>query len=618
MQGGGALPSAGQDTDDTTFLTSAKLATALSSQTLFEAQVGVRGQLFDGRGSAGESRSFSAAFLDTGDSFVFWPPIGSVRALDQRYYTGRGALTWFGGAAHTLKTGAEYTRTSIDGKNEPGLTHVLVTTSRNYELYGNDGFQLPQGVGFASPSDQLTRIRNNGGAIFLQDDWQLGSDLTVNLGLRYEVDSVFDDGDNVAPRVGVSWVPDDRTVVRASWGLFYDRYRLGLADAVPGLGGYNGRTVVEANYPRLVADAVPLGPGALGILALATGDPFVLHNMFGIPTDSVVTQDNVGELTGLSPEAFIDTLNGALLDTGIPFIAVDFSPFTGFLRQDFGAPFQDEIRVDDPFKTPFNRTWSIGVEREVWRSWTAGAMYVHRAIENIMGLRVTNLSPLAREIGFPVTTDGGPVQRTYGPWYQGEYDAMILSLDTGVSDWYRMAMHYTWADATDNLLNSNLALGIATQGAGSVPTDNLDLDFDRGPSDLSVRHSFVAFGHVQLPWEVTVSAVAQATSGVYFSAAGPPIDYDGDNIFSNRPPGTTRNEFRGPKTFNLDFRVEKVVRFDQRQRLGLLAEFFNLTNAANPRLINNGFVGDDPAPDFGTTRVPLPGREMQIGLRFLF
>ena len=131
LQSGGALPSAGQDTDDTTFLTSAKLASALSSQTLFEAQVGVRGQSFDGRGSAGESRSFSAAFLDTGDSFVFGPPIGSVRALDQRYYTGRGALTWFGGAAHTLKTGAEYTRTSIDGKNEPGLTHVVVTVSSN-------------------------------------------------------------------------------------------------------------------------------------------------------------------------------------------------------------------------------------------------------------------------------------------------------------------------------------------------------------------------------------------------------------------------------------------------------------------------------------------------------
>ena len=87
---------------------------------------------------------------------------------------------------------------------------------------------------------------------------------------------------------------------------------------------------------------------------------------------------------------------------------------------------------------------------------------MHRSIQNILGVRIQKLSPLAREIGFPLTTDGGPLQRTYGPWYEGEYDAMILSLDTGSSSWYRIAMNYTLADATDNLLNSTLALGIAT------------------------------------------------------------------------------------------------------------------------------------------------------------
>ena len=223
--------------------------------------------------------------------------------------------------------------------------------------------------------------------------------------------------------------------------------------------------------------------------------------------------------------------------------------------------------------------------------------------------------PCPRLVG---STDGGPLQRTYGPWYEGEYDAVILSLDTGATDRYRMAMHYTWADATDNLLNSNLALGIGTQGAGSVPTDSLDLDFDRGPSDFSFRHSFVMSGHVVLPADVTVSAVAQATSGVYFSAVGAPIDYDGDGIASFRPPDTGRNDFRGPKTFNLDLRVEKALPIGPTGRLGLLAEFFNLTNGANPRLINNGFVGNAPAPDFGSTRVPLPGREMQLGVRCRF
>ena len=618
LTSGSALPSAGQDTDETNFLTSAKLASQLSSRALFEAQFGVRGQSFDGRGSTDESRSFSAFFLDTGRSFQFGPPIGSVRMLDQRHYTARGSLTWFVGSAHTLKGGAEYTRTTVDGVNEPGLTHVLVTTTASYDRYGNDGFQLPQGVGFLSAEDQLTRIRNNGGAFFLQDDWQLASNITVNAGVRYEIDSVFNDGDNVAPRLGVAWAADERTVVRANWGLFYDRYRLGIADAVPGFGGFDGRTVVEAGYPRLVADAIPLGPGALGILGLVTGDPFILHRTFGIPTDAVVSSDNVSELTGLSPDAFVAEVNGVLVGTGIPFIPVGFSPHTGFLTQDLGAEVEDEIRVADTLRTPFNRSWSVGVEREVWNTWTAGATYVHRSIQNIMGLRITNLSPIARDIGFPLTTDGGPIQRTYGPWYEGEYDAMILSLDTGSSSWYRAAMHYTWADATDNLLNSNLALGIATQGAGSVPTDNLDIEFDRGPSDFSVRHSFVAFGHAELPWEVTVSAVAQATSGVYFSAAGLPIDYDGDGISSSRPRGTARNEFRGPKTFNLNLRVEKRFHLGLSQRLGVLVEFFNLTNSANPRLINNGFVGGAQGPDFGTTRVPLPGREMQVGIRYSF
>ena len=261
LQSGNALPSAGQDTDDTTFLTSVKLASQLSTRALFEGQFGLRGQSFDGRGSTGESRGYSAFFLDTGRSFQFGPPIGSVRSLDQRYYTARGSLTWFAGSAHTLKGGLEYTRTTVDGANEPGLTHVLVTTTPSYERFGNDGFQLPQGVGFLRPEDQLTRIRNNGGTVFIQDDWQLASNITLNLGVRYEVDSVFGDRNNVAPRLGVAWAADDHTVLRASWGLFYDRYRLGIADAVPGLGGFDGRTVVEADYPRLVADAIPLGPG---------------------------------------------------------------------------------------------------------------------------------------------------------------------------------------------------------------------------------------------------------------------------------------------------------------------------------------------------------------------
>lgn len=454
--------------------------------------------------------------------------------------------------------------------------------------------------------------------IFAQDDWQLGPKITLNLGLRYELDSTFDDADNLAPRLGVAWVPDERTSVRASWGIFYDNYRFGVAQAVPELGGFNGRTIVELNYPRLAADAFRVARGSLAEFAALSGDPFVVHRMFGVPLDAVVTRDNVAQLTGLSPDAFLAQLNGVLGTSGQSFLPIDFSPFTGFLRQDLSGALQDEIRVDRPVETPFNRTLSLSVERDIWRGWRAGATYVHRSIENILGLRLTNLSPESRLAGTPITTDGGPLLRTYGPWYDGDYDALILSLDTGLQGRYQATASYTFADATDNLLNSNLALGLATQGAGSVPTDSLDLEFDRGHSDFSVRHAFVASGYVELPLSLLVSGILRATSGVYFSAAGPPIDYDGDGIRSRRPADTRRNEFRGPATAELDLRVEKAWPLAEGRRVGLLVDVFNVTNARNPLLIDNAFLGAEAGPTFGETRVPRPGRELQLGIQVGF
>jgi hypothetical protein len=184
--------------------------------------------------------------------------------------------------------------------------------------------------------------------------------------------------------------------------------------------------------------------------------------------------------------------------------------------------------------------------------------------------------------------------------------------------------NYTYARGEDNLLNSNLALGLATQGGGSVPTDNLDLEFDRGPSDLLVPHTFVASGVAHLPLDFLVSGVFRTTSGVFFSASGGVTDYDGDGISSRRPPGTTRNQFNGPGSANLDLRVEKRFSFGGRYAASALIEFFNLTNARNPRLIDATYASPSPGapvapgPNFGEVLVPLPGREAQIGFRLEF
>ena len=53
-------------------------------------------------------------------------------------------------------------------------------------------------------------MRNNGISLFAQDDWRVIPQVTVNLGPRYDYDSKFDDGNNVAPRLGVVWASTRR------------------------------------------------------------------------------------------------------------------------------------------------------------------------------------------------------------------------------------------------------------------------------------------------------------------------------------------------------------------------------------------------------------------------
>jgi hypothetical protein len=82
--------------------------------------------------------------------------------------------------------------------------------------------------------------------IFLQDDWRLKPNLTVNFGLRYEIQNLISDYGDWAPRFGFAWSPDSKgnkqgkTVIRGGWGIFYDRfqYSYGINAQI-----YNGTTI---------------------------------------------------------------------------------------------------------------------------------------------------------------------------------------------------------------------------------------------------------------------------------------------------------------------------------------------------------------------------------------
>ena len=149
--------------------------------------------------------------------------------------------------AHTFKTGVDF-------------------------LYNDDTITYPQSLrgsySFSSLANFLTGTYNNGGftqnfgnptveqtnpnvGMYAQDEWKISPAFTLNLGARYDLEflrTITVDKTNISPRVGFAWSPyhNNRTVVRGSYGFFYDRVPLRpLANAL--LSAHNTTDYNQAN-----------------------------------------------------------------------------------------------------------------------------------------------------------------------------------------------------------------------------------------------------------------------------------------------------------------------------------------------------------------------------------
>jgi len=102
----------------------------------------------------------------------------------------------------------------------PALASTTITALQAFNLGLAQSYQ--QGFG-----DPVVKADHPLYSVFVQDAWKPVSNLTLNLGVRYEVDTrkspLPTDKNNFSPRVGFAWDPfeDHKTIVRGGFGLFF-------------------------------------------------------------------------------------------------------------------------------------------------------------------------------------------------------------------------------------------------------------------------------------------------------------------------------------------------------------------------------------------------------------
>jgi hypothetical protein len=191
--------------------------------------------------------------------------------------------------AHALRAGADFLYNDLTvmyPRSARGQYSFSSIANYLAGAYNNAGFTQTFGPSVAS-------LGNPNLGVYVQDEWKANRRLTLNLGARYDF--------GFAPRAGFAWSPDSKTVVRGSFGLFYDRIPL--------------RARANALLSELGQATVSLSPAQAGapvfpnILPGATPPAGLLYNLTMMAPDmknaysaqgSVEVERQIGQSTSVS------------------------------------------------------------------------------------------------------------------------------------------------------------------------------------------------------------------------------------------------------------------------------------------------------------------------------
>jgi hypothetical protein len=421
-------------------------------------------------------------------------------------------------------------------------------------------------------------------AAFFQDDWHLHRQFTLNLGLRYEIDTDVKnvsrtdelnplilpflkgtrgkDANNFAPRVGFNYsTADQHTSIHAGYGIYYDRVTLEIQTLERGLDG------------RALPVEVRAG------------------NLFFIP-----------------PPFLFDPVNG-VFPPPAPTLA---NPFTGFVLPGAGAGGINII--DNDLQNPMVQQMNVGVQHEFAEDFAVHADYVRNVGTHFIIGRVIGTVPFNPVVGGP------EIVKNLESSVRTKYDGLLLSLEKRFSSHYQFRASYTLSRSSNYANDDQIPFS-------NGPIDSNDLRREYGPTPNDQRHRFTFAGVFQLPYEVRVAPILTLASsvpidvllpdgssrvcelqrnagarqfhtGAELNAALTQINAAGGSLCPNADPSTgfkprvllplVRDDLKfGDNFSSLDLRVSKVIRIGERWTIEPIAEVFNLFNVTNVLGVSN-------------------------------
>jgi hypothetical protein len=621
----------------------------------------VEGYGFFGRGIFLPSRTTGRRY-EFGDNFSLIRGHHTIKMGFEELIRGNNTTsqTFFAGRFEFLELPGALVSLCLEAPAACGVNSAAssISTLQSWSL----GLPAFYEQGFGNPKYVQTRPFT---ALYLQDTWQIRPNLTLNYGLRYELDSQYGPLNtpkkNFGPRVSFSWDPfnDHKTVIRGGYGIFYSPIYAQIPGVVSVLGNVNNTRTIANTLVSILGAATgnPAHP--------VTSSPEIFQTLFAEGLTANPVQNNIigcgtpaaGEYACLTP-ADLTQFGLTVSNTGpLPPGTVLFAGQPGY-------------------KSPMSQQASLGIERALGAGFSLSASYIYVHTTHLPVALDTNLLPGApvcptagvAACGQPgigannLPTNGLPFQdwgapacaaspglcfadpthtilqsNVYSSAASALYQGGILELKKRFSNHFTILANYTYSKALDNSTDFN---------SDYSPFNAVCLRCDWSVSDFDQRNKVVIAGVIESPWEKSRILGGFQLSPIFNFNSGHPFnllagaDINGDGHFTNdRPPAAGRNTGLGPDYYDFDLRLSRAFKLGEKASLQFTAEAFNLANHTNYASVNN-IVGAAFAPPFnvrgirpgtvlsnGTVVSPstplgftaaFPKREVQLGLRLTF